>query len=192
MARVESFDPLADLLAEQEARPAGLTPVDPASLTAYQRALLTIDGTVTKFIEAYRMEPVVVERLAQEVVRLGQPSRWLDAPAECQVIARQVLLRGRASRTIYAYASSRLVLERLPEFLRDQLARDPQGIGHILLESRMETFREVLWYGRERLQSPPTALAQLAGHPLLSRTYRVFAGGRPLMLINEIFPPERA
>ncbi|MEM7223054.1 MAG: chorismate pyruvate-lyase family protein [Pseudomonadota bacterium] len=184
-----AFDPLADLLAEQEARPAGLAPVDPASLSPYERALLVTDGTVTKFIEAYRLEPVQVELLGQETHDLAKDSRWLEAPAGTPVIARQVILRGQDSGTAYAYASSRLVHDRLPPFVRAQLERDPHGIGHILLESRLETFREVLWYGQERLERPPQALAHLAGQVFTSRTYRIFAGGHPLMLINETFPP---
>lgn len=189
MAADGAFDPLADLLTEQEARPARLVPVDPAELTPYERALLIIDGTVTKFIEAYRMEPVEVELLAQDNLVLDRPSRWLEAVAGSEVISRQVILRGRDSGSLYAYASSRLVRDRLPEFVRRRLAHDPHGIGHILLESRLETFREVLWSGRERLERPPEPLAHLAGQDLISRTYRIFAGGLPLMLISETFPP---
>ena len=189
MAADPPFDPLADLLAEQEARPADLAPVDPATLTPYQRALLVTDGTVTKFLEAYHLEPVVVELLGQETQSLAKPSVWLDAPAKSEVIARQVILRGQASGRLYAYAASRLVHDRLPAFVRAQLALDPHGIGHILLESRLETFREVLWSGQERLARPPAPLAHLAGRTFTSRTYRIFAGGQPLMLINETFPP---
>lgn len=187
-----AFDPLADLLAEQEARPANLMPVDPARLSPYQRALLVTDGTVTKFLEAYKLEPVQVVLLAQETQALAKDSRWLEAPAGTDVISRQVVLRGADSGVLYVYASSRLVEGRLPAFVRERLTEDPHGIGHILLESRLETFREVLWYGQERLARPPRAFGHLAGARFTSRTYRIFAGGRPLMLINETFPPEDA
>lgn len=180
---------MADLLAEQEARPADLIPVDPTELSPFQRSLLVIDGTVTKFIEAYCLEPVEVTVLAQEDKVLDRPSTWLDAPAGCAVISRQVVLRGAQSGRLYAYAASRLVHDRLPSFLREQLMQDPHGIGHILLESRLETFREVLWFGREAaMEAPPTPLASWSGQPWLSRAYRIFAARRPLMVIKEMFP----
>ena len=43
------FDPLSDLLVAQVDKPAHLKAINLRTLTPYQRALLTIDGTVTTF-----------------------------------------------------------------------------------------------------------------------------------------------
>ena len=65
------FDPMNDLLTAQSSRPSHLRRVNLRTLTPFQRALMVIDGTVTKYIEAYMMEPV-------NVIRLGQSIRPLE------------------------------------------------------------------------------------------------------------------
>ena len=45
-----SFDPFADLMVMQAAKPQHWRPIDLRTLTPFQRALVSIDGTVTKFI----------------------------------------------------------------------------------------------------------------------------------------------
>lgn len=158
------------------------------TLTPFQRALLAIDGTVTKFIEAYTLEPIEVVRLQQQAQVLSTPHTWLKTPADTEVIARQVLLRGRYSSTVYVYAVSRLVPARLPaELLRD-LDIEPGGLGQVLLNSQIENRREILWCGREEIAELPEAIRALTGTDFISRTYRIIAGGQPVMLIDEKFP----
>jgi hypothetical protein len=57
---VDGFNPLKDLFAAQSSKPETLREVNLRALSPFQRALLVIDGTVTKFIEAYTMEPVEI------------------------------------------------------------------------------------------------------------------------------------
>lgn len=186
--RQNGFDPFADLLSAQSSRPLDLQPVNLRSLTPFQRALLSIDGTVTKFIEAYMLEPVESVLLTQQNQRLATDHLWLALPAQSEVIARQVLLRGRYSVTVYAYAVSLLVTERLPQTLLRDLAVEPAGIGRVLLNSQIENRRELLWYGRETNADLPTEIGRYIGSDFISRTYRILAGGQALMLINEKFP----
>lgn len=183
---VEAFDPLSDLFVAQFARPADLAPVNLRALSPFQRALLVIDGTVTKFIEAFTLQPVDVQQVHQEARLLTESHEWLGTGLHAPVIAREVTLRGRYDRVLHAYAASLLVVERLPESVQEGLNTNPGGLGRILLESRIETRREVLWYGRQRVEQP--RIADLAGREVLTRTYRIISGGMPLMLINEQFP----
>lgn len=182
------FDPLRDLLVAQPAKPAHLAAVNLRTLTPFQRALLVIDGTVTKFIEAYTMEPIEVVLLEQGEKKLAEDHPWLDVPQGTNVIARQVILRGRHNHTLYAYAVSLLVFDRLPSGVRADLERNPGGLGRILLEHQLETRRDVLWYGRECSERLPEAVGSIDDRGFISRTYRILAGGTPLMLINEKFP----
>ncbi len=186
-----SFDPFADLMRMQAKRPADLVPVDLRELTPFQRALLAIDGTVTKFIEAYTLEPIEALKLLQQSQTLNQAHPLLQTPAETPVIARQVLLQGRYSSTIYAYAASLLLLQRLPLNLMQHLDAEPAGLGRILLDSQLENRREILWYGIENkatwLSTLPINLTHL-GEAWLSRTYRILVQQQPVMLINEKFP----
>ena len=186
------FDPFADLLEASEARPAHLRPVDLRTLTPFQRALLVIDGTVTKFVEAYALEPIDVIRLKQEEQQLTQDHRWLEVPKGTPVIARQVLLHGYYSGIVYAYAVSLLVPSRLPDDLLARVAVEPGGLGRVLLGSQIENRREVLWYGGETLNDLPAEIRDWTGDTFVSRTYRIITQGKPAMLINEKFPTNLA
>lgn len=182
------FDPLSDLLVAQVEKPPHLIDANLRTLTPYQRALLTIDGTVTKFIEAYCMEPVNVSLLDQDVHSLEAAHPWLEIEEGTQVISRQVLLQGKYSNTLYAYAVSLLVHDQLPEMVREDLKDHPGGIGRVLIKNRLETRREVLWYGREHIEDLPDPVCHLTDGRFISRTYRIVCKGNPFMLINEKFP----
>ncbi len=184
----DDFDPMSDLFMAQFEKPAQLGDINLRVLSPFQRALLVIDGTVTKFIEAYTMEPIEIIRLAQSTQPMSIDNIWLDTCKGTDVIVRQVILRGKYSGTLYAYAVSLIVPNRLPDQVKRGLDIDGEGLGRILLGGRMETRRDVLWYGRENLKELPEAIQHLTDGEFISRTYRIFAGGQPIMLINERFP----
>jgi len=182
------FDPMNDLLTAQSSRPSHLRRVNMRTLTPFQRALMVIDGTVTKFIEAYTMEPVQVSRLSQSVRPLEEDHTWLEVKKDRPVTVREVLLQGEYSHTIYAYAASLIVHDALNESVHGGLSTDGGSIGRLLQGSKMETYREVLWYGRQQFENLPKPITRLNRTEFLSRTYRVISGGKPIMLINENFP----
>jgi chorismate-pyruvate lyase len=182
------FDPLSDLLVAKLLTPVHLFEAYLRTLTPDQRAILSIAGTVTKFIEAYRMEPVDVVLIDQDVHSLEAAHPWLEIREGTPVISRQVLLQGKYSRTLYAYAVSLLVHDQLPEAVREDLKDHPGGIGRVLIKNRLETRREVLWYGREHIENLPEPVCHLTDGRFLSRTYRIICKGNPFMLINEKFP----
>lgn len=183
-----SYDPFSDLMLVQEERPLQLNRINLRTITPYQRALLAIDGTVTKFIEAYMLEPIEVMLLKQQAQPLYQDHPWLEASAQTEVVARQVLLRGRYSGRIYVYAVSLLMPERLPQDMLQGLRVEPAGIGRVLLNSQIENRREILWYGHEVIEDLPPVVQSCTGREFISRTYRIIANGQPTMLINEKFP----
>jgi chorismate-pyruvate lyase len=186
------FDPLASLYLAQDHRPGTLAGVEPGGLSPLQRALLAIDGTVTSFLSAWALEPVVVRPLGQRATVLdgGHPSLspWLDAPAGTPVIERAVLLLGDDSQRLFAFAESVICPDRLPAALRAGLQSGGLSLGQLLLMPGFESRREGLWYGRERPASVPAAVAALAPSDFLTRTYRVSAASQPLMVITERFP----
>ncbi len=61
-------------------------------------------------------------------------------------------------------------------------------VGTLLLENRVETFREVLSAGREPAGSCARYFAVEVDTEMVWRTYRVCARQRPIMLITEKFP----
>ena len=183
---------MKDLFVAQFAKPLDLEEINLSQLTPFQRALLIIDGTVTQFIEAYTFAPVEVVLLRQETQTLSTDHVWLDAEEGAEVAARQVLLQteqkdGRQP-TVHAYATSIIVLNRIPQIIREGLMLKDQGLGKLLQRSGLETRRDLLWWGLERPKDLPETLVHLEGEPFLSRTYRIVAHGHPLMLINEQAP----
>ncbi len=163
-------------------------PIDPSQLTSFQRILLTTDGMVTEILEAYYWERMVVERLFQEDYPLEHDIDDLDCETGESVLDRRILLRGRVSHLARVYAESFIVRDRLPDEIRDGLLNSKKPIGHLILENRLETFREILGCVREDagdiahyFQIGPTA-------KLISRRYRILVNEKPIMLITEKFP----
>jgi len=189
--QTEKFDPLLEVTLAQSSRPPELAAVDLRTLTPFQRALLVLDGTVTKFIEAYTLEPLEIVRLDQARQVLSEDHHWLVAPKGTEVGLRKALIRSKHTLSAYAYAVSLLVFERLPDRVRYGIEIQGEGIGRLLNDSELETRREVLWYGRERLQEVPEVVLRSAGTDFLTRTYRIISKRQPIALITERFPINR-
>ena len=164
--------------------------IDPRQLSPFQRILLTTDGTVTEIIEAYYGEMVEIIKLSQGSTTTDRPVHFLDLPAGTEVLLRKVLLRGRVSRKNYIYAESMTVEHSLPEALQDDLRNTSKPLGRLMLENRLETFREILTVRRQPL-GELSGYSELPGEaPMISRTYRVWAERKPIMLITESFPEQ--
>lgn len=182
------FDPTTDVFVAMHARPACLDSVDPARLSPFQRALLTIDGTVTQFIAAYVMDTIVVRVIDQRPICAGEAAPWLNCTDNEEVLHRRVVLVGTRTAEVYAYADSLLVTGRLPEGMRAALDEESCGLGKVLLNAALESRREALWFGSQTLGDLPVDVCDGGTLQVLTRTYRLIAGGEPLMLITEHFP----
>jgi len=184
-----AFDPTARVFVAMGSRPAGLTDVDPARLSPLLRALLTIDGTVTQFLESYQAEPVQVELIDQQACTAGAAAAWLACDEDAAALHRRSVLVGSKSSRLYAFAESVIVTSRLAPGMHEGLQAEPGGLGKIILDSALETRREALWFGGEpaaRELPPQVQLYEPTG--FLTRSYRIFAGGHPMMQITERFP----
>lgn len=184
------FSPLNELLTAPAAKPAGLSAVNLRVLSPFQRSLLVMDGTVTKFIEAYTLEPLNIRRLSQSTVALPEDHRWLEAPKGTTIAVREVLIEGEYSGTLYVYAVSLIVLDRMPATVRERLEIDGEGIGRILIDHELETRREVLWYGREHAGELGEEVRRRTSGEFITRAYRIVHKRKPVALITEKFPVE--
>ena len=181
------FDPLANIFVAQDHRPANLKDLNLRTLSAVERALLVIDGTVTRFLEAYMMEPVDIIRLGETRERLIRPHAWLELPKGESVVSRRVLLRGRYSDHVYASAASLVVPYRVKNAVQPVDGRIPEGLGRMLLNGRTEQYRELLWYGKEIANDLPGEMRTLESECSMTRTYRIIVQGKPAMMITEWF-----
>ncbi len=155
------------------------------------RALLAMDGTVTKFLEAFFWEPIQVQQLLQADICLEHDLPALETSAGTPVLKRHVVLRGLKSDRIYTFAESFIRVDRLWDGVREDLLQGRLGIGELLRDRRMETYREVLTYGREEAGALASALQLDAAAPLLYRSYRIHSQRVPIILISEKFPEHR-
>lgn len=188
MALERPFDPLSKRSAAQFATPPELGPINLRALTPFQRALLVIDGTVTRFIETYTLEPTETIRIDQVRLYASEDDQWLDIKAGAETGFRRVFIRGRHSGVLYVYAIASVALERIPTDVRRRLEVQGESLGKVLNEKKLETRREVLWYGKEKVLDLPDPVNRLCDGSFYSRTYRIFHKGAPIVLINEKFP----
>jgi chorismate-pyruvate lyase len=159
-----------------------------ASIPPILRALLASDGTVTKLLEAYFFEPVEVKRLFHGDYVLDKDLPPLELARGEQVLRREVVCRGVFSGRAFCHALSFIQPHQLWPGASDDLLKGRLGIGELLREHRVETYRELL-----TCQSGPAG--DLSGHlettpqdMLISRTYRIHIARKPSLWIADTFP----
>lgn len=169
----------------QQDLPERLAQLEPAELDAFLRGLLVTDGTVSRTLEAHSLRSVLVEPVGQPedpppdyVVR----HMGLAEGEEC--LRRRIVMRlGGPDPSVWA--ESFLAPGRLPAAFMSALSRDSRGIGGSLEHLKLETWRELLWFG---LGEPPSWPAPArATNATLARAYLIVTGGRPALLICEDF-----
>lgn len=151
--------------------------VDWLQLPPFVRVLLSTDGTVTKTLEAYFWEPVDVTLCRQGEaprVEIGE-AFGAELPAAEKVWLREVALIGAQSGQHYVSASSLIRSKLLPEPLRQGLERGDLGIGGVIRELGLETYRKVVAVGCDE------------GATMAWRVYRLYYQGQVVMSIREDF-----
>ena len=157
-----------------------------AGLPPFLRTLLVTDGTVTKSLEAYYWEPVRIEDVVIRRTRAEAAIEWLDSGADEDVIVRSVQLRGGVSRRLYASAFSIIRMAPLPESLQTRLLSGEIGIGELIREVGLETYRELLEFGATQDMTPFGGRATEV--ECVYRSYRIMVEHRPAILVSECFP----
>ena len=149
--------------------------LDMRTLPPILRVLLITDGTVTKTLEAYFWEPVLVKGIKQKTVLLRDRHHPLATLKNETVLQRNVKLVGKISGSLYAKAESTIRLQHLPADIRENLIAEKMGIGELLRESGLETYRELIDIGQEE-------------NNLIYRTYQIIIDQIPTITVTEHFP----
>ncbi len=150
-------------------------------LPPFLRTLLVADGTVTRSLEAYFWEPIDVIQLEQQERQSSEPVPELELEANSRALFRRVELRGRRSGKLYSCAESIIKTTEIPLTWRDELLAGRLGIGTLISDSGMESYREIIGYDLD-------AAADTGSSAVVSRNYRIFLNRRPTILITESFP----
>ena len=157
-----------------------------------QRFILCTDGTVTRVLEDFAGEPVLVRKLCEELTKATSPVHLLDIREPEQLLVRTVLLQGSKTGRNFVYAESLLRTESLSSDLLEALLVTKTPLGLLFRERRLETFRELVTYGMEDAGDWAVHFGLDPAAPAFSRTYRIIHSQRPLALITEKFPVEGA
>jgi len=162
--------------------------LDLPRLSTLQRILLTTDGTVTEVVEIYAGESMGVVKLAQDLVPIERAIEPLQIGLGRTVLSRKILLQGKISGDNFLYAESLIVPDRLDPEVQDGLLKGNKPIGYLIMAHRMETYREILEFGIEKAGPVADYFDIGEDDGLIFRTYRIFAGQHPIMMITEKFP----
>jgi chorismate-pyruvate lyase len=155
-------------------------------LTATQRELLCLEGTVTRHVERLVGEPVDVDVLHQRLRPVGRlGARCLQLDDRSPAIVRRVVAVAAVGRQPLFCARTFLRRELLPADFLDRLRATRAGLGAALEEYDVRTSRDLLWWGRARL--PRWAVDRGLSTEGLTRSY-VFGHDQPFALVTEWFP----
>lgn len=160
-------------------------------LPPFLRVLLCTDGTVTRSLEAYFWEPIDVDVLSHGHATSEHDYPALGVAAGDSLVRRRVLLRGRITRSIYAFAESVMHRDGLSATLKRELIDERKGIGELLRDRRLETYRELGDIRRCEAKQWAAYLEVSADAHVMIRSYRIFHAGQATIQIEEVFPEAR-
>lgn len=163
-------------------------PLDLTKLPAFLRNLLVTDGTVTKSLEAWFWENVKIQPVSNRLEILQDGVVGLEVESGDKVLQREVMLKGVQSNQVYACARSTVSLKHLPQEVGEALEKGEIGIGELLREKGVETYRDIFNINY-LLGSPKNdKLISSLQTEILSRSYRIRVNGHPAIIVTEFFP----
>ena len=159
-------------------------------LSPVQKMLLGTDGSVTNLLEVITGSAVEIETLIQEIVAADLPvASELGVEVGDEVNHRVVKLKKAGTDEPLIYAISHTPLKRLEPGFKDDLMRADIPIGVILKKHKIESRRDITETKvLQADQSTSRIFNIFPREPLLSRNYKIFRHGLPLISITEAFP----
>ena len=160
-----------------------------SDLSLFQKVLLTTDGTVTQLLELHTGLSVRVHKITNELT-YAPDNDLLATNATDRLLKRAIVLCNDSPEGMLPllYAESLFVIDRMPTVMQNALLETNCPIGLLWREHRLETYREVIACYRERMGHLCTHFNLPSDAILLSRTYVIHHGQRPLGMITEKFP----
>ena len=160
-------------------------------LSRFQKILLITDGTVTKLLEHYLGEPIIVHKLNEEIqqgINTFQHHYEVDIDMPTDVLQREIFLQGQLTGKNWIYADSSIFIDHLSTDFRQDLLESNQPIGKLWIKYRLETYKSILSIEEEEAQSLAPYFGIEAHDRIISRTYSVYSNQKVIMIITEKFP----
>lgn len=161
-----------------------------STLPAFLRTLMVMDGTVTKALSAWFWESVKVQPLHNQIEILTIPMKGMKVQSGDAVLKREVTLRGANSNQLFACARSVVSLKHLPSEIAVSLEKGEMGIGELLRENGVETYRDIFNINYLPNKSDEDSLLLELSGEIVSRSYRIRVNGKPAIIVTEFFPIE--
>ncbi len=162
--------------------------IDLQNIPPFLRTIMVTDGTVTKSLEAWFWEPISITALNNILNICLNSVEGLEVEAGDKTLQREVYLKGNHTGQIFAAARSTVSLKHLPEKVGKQLEEGKIGIGELLREQGVETYRDIFDINyRQSAPKDDELLSQLQGD-IISRSYRIRVNGHPAIIVTEFFP----
>lgn len=155
-------------------------------LSLFQKTLFITDGTVTNLLKLYTGEKINVKKIKHEIVKSGYEESNLFTIGT-QILRRNILLSGVEKNYIYVEAIYNFDLHS--KAIQKKLIETEQPIGIMWKEEKLEMYREVVDFRREKYEIATQYFDDItADTPILSRTYLVYHKKQILCMITEKFP----
>ena len=162
--------------------------IDLQSLAPFLRTLMVMDGTVTKALSAWFWEPVAVLPSQNKSEVLTDSVVGLEVKNGDAILAREVNLCGDKTQRVFASARSIVSLKHLPEELAKPLEKGEMGIGELLREKGVETYRDIFDINYYPQNSTDDALIKCLNSDVIARSYRIRVNSVPAIIVTEFFP----
>jgi chorismate-pyruvate lyase len=172
----------------QGRRPRDVREAAPGALDPTLRCLLFSDGLITRAVEALAVRRVTVRLVDQRPSATpAEAACFLPiAPGEISLRRRVIMSFDEPAAPIgpFTYAESHLVPRLLPAvFLR--ALPSAAGIGYALQQARVESRRELLWFG---IRATPAWARSVVDRERVVRSYRIVIVGQPALYVIEGLP----
>ena len=163
--------------------------LDIKTLPAFLRTLLVMDGTVTKSLSAWFWESVKVEAVYNILEEINEPLDIFGLKSSDKILRREVSLIGKDSHKTFACARSIVSMQHLPDNIGRSLEKGKMGIGELLQEQDIETYRDIfsIDFLPESEKKKDELLDSLLGD-IISRSYQIRVNGIPAIVVTEYFP----
>lgn len=165
--------------------------LDVKKLPPFLRTLLVMDGTVTKSLSAWFWEPVSIQAIQNKVEILNAPIKILGLLQGDKVLHREVSLCGSNSKRIFATARSIVSIRHLPDDIGKLLEEGEIGIGELLQEQGIETYRDIFSINTypklDNNKNTDEIICKLSDD-IVSRSYKIRVNSVPAIIVTEFFP----
>jgi len=162
--------------------------IDLKKIPPFLRTMMVTDGTVTKSLEAWFWEPISITPINNTLNVLTKGIYGLEVEAGDKTLQREVYLKGNHTKQIFAAARSTVSLKHLPEKIGNQLEEGRIGIGELLREQGVETYRDIFDVNYLKFSPKDDVLLNQFPGEIVSRSYRIRVNGHPAIIVTEFFP----